>query len=329
MSHETSAAVASILSNFAKQYSPLEPDSFPALASANGIKNNRITLPGADTVEKRTLERELTSLASRIHFLEARAASGTSSLPITPNEPLASAFADGPLSPRASQNQHRQRSSSWVNNLLAKSEGEPHPRQLTEEQFSFLRDHIDQQAQEIRTQKDFIDGIKSQLTHQQTATKAALDTLGNSQSIEQLKREIEKNAQINATYQKVLREIGTIITAVANGDLSKKVLIHATEKDPEIARFKHTINKMVDQLQEFASQVTHLAKEVGTEGRLGGQAVVPGVDGIWAELTQNGTFDSWYSALLRELTATSKCDGPELDRPGARNCGCNNGSSPG
>ena len=103
-------------------------------------------------------------------------------------------------------------------------------------------------------------------------------------------RKIEKNAQINATYQKVLKEIGTIITAVANGDLSKKVLIHATEKDPEIARFKHTINKMVDQLQEFASQVTHLAKEVGTEGRLGGQAVVPGVDGIWAELTRNGMF---------------------------------------
>lgn len=292
MSHETSAAVASILSSFAKQYSPLESDTFPALASANGTKNNKVTLPGADTVEKRTLERELTSLAVRIHFLEARAASGTSSLPVTPNEPLSSAFGDGPLSPaRSAQNQHRQRSASWVNNLLAKSEGEPHPRQLTEEQFAFLRDHIDKQAQEIKTQKDFIDGIKSQLTHQQTATKAALDTLGNSQSIEQLKREIEKNAQINATYQKVLREIGTIITAVANGDLSKKVLIHATEKDPEIARFKHTINKMVDQLQEFASQVTHLAKEVGTEGRLGGQAVVPGVDGIWAELTQNGTLD--------------------------------------
>ena len=45
---------------------------------------------------------------------------------------------------------------------------------------------------------------------------------------------------------------------------------------------------MVDQLQEFASQVTHLAREVGTEGRLGGQAVLPGVDGIWAELTENG-----------------------------------------
>lgn len=287
---ETSAAVAGILSNFAKQYQALEPDSFPASAIANGIKANRITLPGDDTVEKRTLERELTALATRIQFLEARAASGTSSLPITPNEPLSSAFpSDSSTSPRTSVALNpRQRSASWVNSLLAKSDGEPQLRQLTEEQFAFLREHIDQQAQEIKSQKDFIDSIKSQLTHQQSATKAALDTLGNSQSIDQLKREIEKNAQINATYQKVLREIGTIITAVASGDLSKKVLIHATEKDPEISRFKHTINTMVDQLQEFASQVTHLAKEVGTEGRLGGQAIVPGVDGIWAELTQNG-----------------------------------------
>jgi osomolarity two-component system sensor histidine kinase NIK1 len=143
-----------------------------------------------------------------------------------------------------------------------------------------------------------IDGIKSQLNHQQAATKAVLDGYGSSISIEQLKREIEKNAQINATYQKVLKEIGTIITAVANGDLSKKVLIHAMEKDPEIAKFKHTINTMVDQLQEFAGQVTHLAKEVGTEGRLGGQAIVPGVDGIWAELTRNGTFEKHYCSTV-------------------------------
>ena len=178
-----------------------------------------------------------------------------------------------------------------MNNLLAKSDGEPQPRQLTEEQLTSLREHVEQQAGEIKSQRDFIDSIKSQLNHQQVATKTALDHLGNSSSIEQLKREIEKNAQINATYQKVLKEIGTIITAVANGDLSKKVLIHAMEKDPEIAKFKHTINRMVDQLQEFAGQVTHLAKEVGTEGRLGGQASVPGVDGIWAELTRNG--ESW------------------------------------
>lgn len=287
---ETSAAVASILSNLAKQHTPQEETSFPASVIANGIKSTKISLPGEDTVEKQTLERELTALAARIQYLETKA-SGTASLPMTPNEPYTSSFphSDVPASPRQlASAPPRQRSASWVNSLLGRTDGEPHPRELTEEQFTFLREHIDQQAQEIKEQKDFIDNIKSQLSQQQTATKQALDTLGNSASIDQLKREIEKNAQINATYQKVLKEIGTIITAVANGDLSKKVLIHSTEKDPEIARFKSTINTMVDQLQEFASQVTHLARQVGTEGRLGGQAVVPGVDGIWAELTQNG-----------------------------------------
>ncbi|EMC98791.1 hypothetical protein BAUCODRAFT_65834 [Baudoinia panamericana UAMH 10762] len=311
MLHEdTSAAVASILSNFAKPYAPTDEHSFPAHVIANGVKSTKITLPGDDTVEKRTLERELTALASRIQLLEAKASSGTTSLPITPNEPLSSAFVSSPASPKSAANgtPPRQRSASWVNNLLGtKSDGEQQTRQLTEEQFTFLREHIDQQAQEIKGQKDFIDRITSQLSHQQDATKAALDTLGNSSSIEQLKREIEKNTQINATYQKVLREIGTIITAVANGDLSKKVLIHVTEKDPEIARFKHTINKMVDQLQEFASQVTHLAKAVGTEGQLGGQAVVPGVDGIWAELTQNvNVMAQNLTDQVREIAAVTK-----------------------
>ena len=287
---ETSAAVASILSNLAKQYTPLDDYSFPASVIPNGIKGTKISLPGEITVEKQALERELTALASRIQFLEAKAASGTNSLPMTPNEPLASQFphAETPATPRSVSSTPRQRSTSWVNTLLGRSDGESLPRQLTEEQLAFLREKYEQQEEKIKNQKEVIDGITAQLSHQQTATKHALDTLGNSTSIEQLKREIEKNAQINATYQKVLKDIGTIITAVANGDLSKKVLIHATEKDPEIARFKQTINRMIDQLQEFASQVTFLAREVGTEGRLGGQAVVPGVDGIWAELTNNG-----------------------------------------
>jgi len=306
---ETSAAVAAILSNLAKSCVAPDDHSFPALPATNGVKNAQISLPGEDTLEKRTMERELSALASRIQILEAKAAAGASSLPITPNELMASAFQDTsvPAKPTSSAAAQRIRSASWVNSLLAKGEGEQHPRQLTDQQFVWLHEHIEEQAHEIKSQKDFIDGINSQLTHQESATKAALDMLGNSTSIEQLKREIEKNAQINATYQKVLREIGTIITAVANGDLSKKVLIHVTEKDPEIARFKHTINKMIDQLQQFASQVTHLAKDVGTEGRLGGQAVVPGVDGIWAELTRNGALpkSGVARALLTMLQSTS------------------------
>jgi osomolarity two-component system sensor histidine kinase NIK1 len=321
MPHEdTSAAVARVLSSFAKQVPPLNEHSFPASAIGNAYSAN-ISLPGADSVEKKILERELMSLAARIQGLEARANNGNASLPVTPSEPQSTAFGTETSGPqRSTSKSHRQRSSSWVNSLLAKSDGDQHPRQLTEEQLGFLREHVDRQAEEIKSQKDFIDSIKSQLNHQQAATKAVLDGYGSSDSIEQLKREIDKNAQINATYQKVLKEIGTIITAVANGDLSKKVLVHSMEKDPEIAKFKHTINTMVDQLQEFAGQVTHLAKEVGTEGRLGGQAVVPGVDGIWAELTRNGVYLRGCGFAYRELTRmSSKRYGTKSHGSGSRN----------
>ena len=77
-------------------------------------------------------------------------------------------------------------------------------------------------------------------------------------------------------------------TIVAKGDLNKKVTVHAVEMDPEITTFKNTINTMTDQLQTFASEVSRVAREVGTEGRLGGQAKIAGVEGTWMELTNNG-----------------------------------------
>ena len=103
-----------------------------------------------------------------------------------------------------------------------------------------------------------------------------------------LERELRKHQQANEAFQKALREIGGIITQVANGDLSKRVQIQATEMDHEIAAFKVTINTMMDQLEIFGSEVTRVAREVGTEGILGGQAQISGVHGIWKELTDNG-----------------------------------------
>src|ERR1700735_4365804 len=80
------------------------------------------------------------------------------------------------------------------------------------------------------------------------------------------------------------RNIATVTTAVANGDLSKKITV---DVKGEILELKDTINTMVDQLRSFAGEVTRVAREVGTEGRLGGQAVVPGVAGTWKDLTDN------------------------------------------
>lgn len=104
-----------------------------------------------------------------------------------------------------------------------------------------------------------------------------------------LERELWKHQKANEAFQKALREIGEIVTAVARGDLSKKVRMNSVEMDPEITTFKRTINTMMDQLQVFSSEVSRVAREVGTEGILGGQAQIEGVDGTWKELTDNGT----------------------------------------
>jgi HAMP domain-containing protein/CheY-like chemotaxis protein/signal transduction histidine kinase len=81
-----------------------------------------------------------------------------------------------------------------------------------------------------------------------------------------------------------VRNIADVATAIATGDLSKKITVDVRG---EILQLKETINTMVDQLRSFAGEVTRVAREVGTEGRLGGQAVVPGVAGTWKDLTDN------------------------------------------
>jgi signal transduction histidine kinase/HAMP domain-containing protein/DNA-binding response OmpR family regulator len=89
----------------------------------------------------------------------------------------------------------------------------------------------------------------------------------------------------NLTSQ--VRNIAQVTTAVARGDLSRKITV---DVKGEILELKETINTMVDQLNGFASEVTRVAREVGTEGKLGGQAAVPGIAGTWKDLTDNVNF---------------------------------------
>src|SRR2546421_2299731 len=89
----------------------------------------------------------------------------------------------------------------------------------------------------------------------------------------------------NLTAQ--VRNIADVTTAVAKGDLSKKITVDVRG---EILELKQTINVMVDQLNGFASEVTRVAREVGTEGKLGGQAQVRGIGGVWKDLTDNVNF---------------------------------------
>ena len=96
-----------------------------------------------------------------------------------------------------------------------------------------------------------------------------------------------------------VRNIAQVTTAVARGDLSRKITVDVRG---EILELKDTINTMVDQLNAFASEVTRVAREVGTEGKLGGQAQVPGVAGTWKDLTDNVNFMAWnLTAQVRNI----------------------------
>ena len=112
----------------------------------------------------------------------------------------------------------------------------------------------------------------------------------------------------NLTAQ--VRNIAEVTTAVARGDLSKKITVTARG---EIVELKNTINTMVDQLNAFASEVTRVAREVGSEGKLGGQAQVPGVAGTWKDLTDNvnfmaGNLTSQVRNIAEVTTAVAKGD---------------------
>jgi HAMP domain-containing protein/CheY-like chemotaxis protein/signal transduction histidine kinase len=115
----------------------------------------------------------------------------------------------------------------------------------------------------------------------------------------------------NLTSQ--VRNIAEVTTAVANGDLSKKITV---DVKGEILELKNTINTMVDQLNSFASEVTRVAREVGTEGKLGGQADVRGVAGTWKDLTDNvnsmaGNLTGQVRGIAKVVTAVANGD---LDR---------------
>ncbi|KAG0312926.1 hypothetical protein BGZ97_010690, partial [Linnemannia gamsii] len=101
-----------------------------------------------------------------------------------------------------------------------------------------------------------------------------------------------------------VRDIATVCKAVACGDMTKKVSVPV---QGEILELKETMNTMVDQLRTFAAEVTRVAREVGTEGKLGGQAEVEGVDGTWKELTDNvNTMAANLTAQVRDIADVSK-----------------------
>src|SRR3954451_721187 len=139
----------------------------------------------------------------------------------------------------------------------------------------------------VNTMVDQLNGFASEVTRvgREVGTQGKLGGQANVKGVAGTWKDLTDNVIAMATnLTGQVRNIAEVTTAVASGDLSKKITV---EVKGEILELKNTINVMVDQLNAFASEVTRVAREVGTEGKLGGQAQVPGVGGTWKDLTDN------------------------------------------
>ncbi len=142
----------------------------------------------------------------------------------------------------------------------------------------------------INTMVDQLNGFASEVTRvaREVGTEGKLGGQAQVPGVAGTWKDLTDNVNFmasNLTGQ--VRNIAEVTTAVANGDLSKTITV---DVKGEIRELKDTINTMVDQLNGFASEVTRVAREVGTEGKLGGQAAVPGVAGTWKDLTDSVNF---------------------------------------
>jgi HAMP domain-containing protein/signal transduction histidine kinase/DNA-binding NarL/FixJ family response regulator len=142
----------------------------------------------------------------------------------------------------------------------------------------------------INTMVDTLSSFSSEVTRvaREVGTDGNLGGQAQVRGVSGVWRDLTDNVNFmasNLTSQ--VRNIAQVTTSVANGDLSKKITVDA---QGEILQLKSTVNTMVDQLSSFAGEVTRVAREVGTEGDLGGRADVPGVSGRWKDLTDNVNF---------------------------------------
>ncbi|MDZ4813041.1 MAG: HAMP domain-containing protein [Pseudomonadota bacterium] len=139
----------------------------------------------------------------------------------------------------------------------------------------------------INTMVDQLNGFASEVTRvaREVGTEGELGGQAEVRGVAGTWKDLTDSVNAMATnLTSQVRNIADVTTAVANGDLSKKITV---DVKGEILALKNTINTMVDQLNGFAGEVSRVAREVGTEGKLGGQAAVPGVAGTWKDLTDN------------------------------------------
>jgi CheY-like chemotaxis protein len=159
-----------------------------------------------------------------------------------------------------------------------------------------VRGEILQLKQTINTMVDQLNAFAAEVTRvaREVGSEGKLGGQADVKDVSGVWKDLTDNVNSmasNLTGQ--VRNIAEVATAIARGDLSRKITVDVRG---EILQLKETINTMVDQLNSFAAEVTRVAREVGTEGKLGGQAIVPGVAGTWKDLTDN------VNSMARNLT---------------------------
>ncbi|KAI9889727.1 MAG: histidine kinase osmosensor [Vezdaea aestivalis] len=272
------------------------PNTSPDLSSPDFLQ---IDFPGEPSLGKEILAKGLVACAARVRFLESQLGKTSaytaalsqngrgenSPLTVSPSRRLMTAR------PQLPRRVSRERETELLQSLM---DGNLSGKQsivvsLSNDDLAFLGDHVKEQEAQIHTLQEQQKQLHHDLDAKTNETRAVLAQAGMShdETINYLVRELKKRQQTNDEFSRTLKELGGIITAVAGGDLSQKLQMHSVELDPEITTLKRNINTMTDQLQVFAREVSRVAREVGTEGQLGGQAHITGVAGVWKELTGN------------------------------------------
>ncbi len=159
----------------------------------------------------------------------------------------------------------------------------------------------------INTMVDQLRGFASEVTRvaREVGTEGKLGGQANVQGVAGTWKDLTDSVnQMAGNLTAQVRNIAEVAIAVANGDMSKKITVDVRG---EILQLKETINTMVDQLRAFASEVTRVAREVGTDGKLGGQAFVPGVAGFWKDLTDSvNQMSGNLTAQVRNIAEVTK-----------------------
>src|SRR5205823_353689 len=172
---------------------------------------------------------------------------------------------------------------------------------LTQKITVDARGEVLQLKDTINTMDDQLSAFAAEVTRvaREVGTEGRLGGQASVEGVSGVWRDLTDNVNFMASsLTEQVRNIAQVTTAVATGDLSKKVTVDVRG---EVLELKDTINVMVDQLSSFAAEVTRVAREVGTDGMLGGQANVEGVSGVWKDLTDN--FNQLATSLTTQVRA--------------------------